>query len=173
MDTDIRITSACVTELADRLAEDPEALDDVDLDERVRLLGLVADAKDALQSVYKRVERGVLQLMDDRAHSTEDGYALERHAAKDNLVTDMPRLVSAVYKVAVESREVNDDGMIEDPGEVVLRTFVDTFGLHNKSATYRKGALKKLGLDPEEFEDFDGWKPPYVTWVNRPKRGDV
>lgn len=169
-DNGIARTAACVIELADRLAFDPEALDDLTLDERVQLLAKVADAKDALQSVYRKVERGCLQLMEDKTHMT-DGIAVERHAGRQKVKWDAPLLRDHVVKAALATRVDPDTGeVLAEKVDAVVDGLTQAYALDIPSVRPRAGWLKKHDLEPDSYRSFE-WGAPYLQ-MQRPKRGE-
>lgn len=172
-DPDVKVRLACGT-VAD-LASWLPATDDFDehtAEQLVPLLARLADARDAIAVAYRHLE----QLLCDRIDGKRlvlDGYDVEVRRPRAGVVTDMPALVGAVYGAARDSRQVDTDtGEVEDPGEAVHRTYVDVFGLHNRSATFRKGSLSRLGIDVDEFQTFEGYKAPTIQWHLRPGAGE-
>lgn len=168
--------AAHIVKAADEILDDEWATAGMEPTYALPVLAALADAKDALQAIYKQLEVHLWDLLaaDDQTDLQVAGCAVTRRGNAPRYAWDKEALTSRVFMAALEDRHVDvETGEAESKEEAVFRGMVDAFALHTKGAPVRSGWLKAHGVDPDDYQNVD-WEQPRsaksLQWNARPNR---
>lgn len=160
----------CV-ELADELALNPD-FDDDDVPTLVASLVRLAEARDAVQVLYKLTETACIHALDAAGVKVfeAEGVKAERHRARRGEKADAKLLLGHVAARALSERVLDPDtGEAEPREDAVVRGLCDAYGLDRPSVSFRKTWLVDHGLHVDDYVTCD-WVD--ALQLTRPKGGD-